>query len=45
MRCPVCEGTDLIKQGWKSGHQRYVCRACGRYCTDSQPRFSAQTKA
>ncbi|MBN3538653.1 IS1 family transposase, partial [Sphingomonas pseudosanguinis] len=21
------------------------CRACGRYCTDSQPRFSAQTKA
>ena len=45
MRCPVCEGTDLIKRGWKSGHQRYVCRACGRYCTDSQPKFSAQTKA
>ena len=45
MRCPVCEGMDLIKRGWKSGHKRYMCRACGRYCTDSQPRFSAQTKA
>lgn len=45
MRCPRCDGTDLIKRGRKAGHQRYVCRACGRYCTDSQPRFSAQTKA
>lgn len=44
MRCPRCEGTDLIKRGRKSGNQRYVCRACGRYCTDSQPRFSAETK-
>jgi transposase-like protein len=44
-RCPECEGTDLIKRGWKAGHQRYVCRACGRYCTDSQPKFSAETKA
>jgi transposase-like protein len=38
-------GADLIKRGWKSGHQRYVCRTCGRYCTDSQPKFSAETKA
>ncbi|MGW8140393.1 IS1/IS1595 family N-terminal zinc-binding domain-containing protein [Sphingomonas zeae] len=45
MRCPKCEGSDLIKRGRKAGHQRYVCRACGRYCTDSQPRFSAETKA
>ena len=45
MRCPQCEGTDLIKRGKKAGHQRYVCRSCGRYCTDSQPKFSAQTKA
>ncbi len=45
MRCPQCEGTDLIKRGRKAGHQRYVCRSCGRYCTDSQPKFSAQTKA
>ena len=44
MRCPKCEGTDLIKRGWKSGNQRYVCRTCGRYCTDSQPKFSSQTK-
>jgi len=35
----------LIKRGSKAGHQRYMCRACGRYSTDSQPRFSAQTKA
>lgn len=45
MRCPQCDGIDLIKRGRKAGHQRYVCRACGRYCTDSQPKFSAQTKA
>ena len=45
MRCPQCEGTDLIKRGSKAGHQRYRCRACGRYSTDSQPKFSAQTKA
>ena len=45
MRCPQCEGTDLIKRGSKAGRQRYRCRACGRYSTDSQPKFSAQTKA
>ncbi len=45
MRCPACEGTDLVKRGRKSGKQRYACRACGRHCTDSQPRFSAETKA
>jgi transposase-like protein len=45
MHCPQCSGTDLIKRGRKAGHQRYRCRACGRYSTDSQPRFSAQTKA
>ena len=45
MRCPRCDGTDLIKRGQKAGHQRYVCRSCGRFCTDSQPKFSAQTKA
>lgn len=45
MHCPGCGGTGLIKRGSKAGHQRYRCRACGRYSTDSQPRFSAQTKA
>ncbi len=45
MRCPQCSGTDLIKRGHKAGHQRYMCRACGRYSTDSQPKFSAQTRA
>ena len=45
MRCPQCDGTELIKRGSKAGHQRYMCRACGRYSTDSQPKFSAQTKA
>lgn len=45
MRCPQCDGTDLIKRGSKAGHQRYMCRACGRYSTDSQPKFSAHTKA
>ena len=45
MRCPGCGGVDLIKRGRKAGHQRYQCRACNRYSTDSQPRFSAQTRA
>ena len=45
MRCPGCGGDDLIKRGSKAGHQRYRCRGCGRYSTDSQPKFSAQTKA
>jgi transposase-like protein len=29
----------------KKGAQRYCCKACGRYCTDKAPKFSAQTKA
>ncbi|RDE10382.1 IS1/IS1595 family N-terminal zinc-binding domain-containing protein, partial [Pelagibacterium lacus] len=45
MDCPSCHGTDLIKRGRKAGHQRYCCLTCGRYSTDSQPRFSAKTKA
>ena len=45
MDCPGCGGTDLIKRGSKAGHQRYRCRVCGRYSTDSQPRFSEKTKA
>jgi transposase-like protein len=34
-----------MKRGSKGGHQRYMCRDCGRYSTDSQPKFSAETKA
>ena len=45
MRCPRCDGTSLMKRGSKGGHQRYMCRDCGRYSTDSQPKFSAETKA
>src|SRR5689334_5146905 len=45
MDCPQCNCRDLIKRGSKAGHQRYMCRACGRYSTDSQPKFSAQTRA
>jgi transposase-like protein len=45
MHCPRCAGTALIKRGRKRGYQRFMCRSCGRYCTDRQPKFSAQTKA
>jgi len=45
MDCSGCGGTALMKRGRKAGHQRYMCRACGRYSTDSQPKFSTQTKA
>jgi transposase-like protein len=34
-----------MKRGLKSGYQRYMCRSCGRYSTDRQPKFSAETKA
>lgn len=45
MRCPKCEWSNLIRWGRRAGNQRYVCRACGQYYIDSQPRFSAETKA
>lgn len=45
MHCPRCESVDLIKRGRKDGHQRFMCRSCGRYGTDRPPKFSAQTKA
>jgi transposase-like protein len=45
MICPDCSGTDLRRAGLKKGAQRYQCRACGRYCTDRAPKFSADTKA
>lgn len=45
MKCPDCDGTSLVKRGPKDGYQRYVCRDCGRYCTDKAPKFSVQTKA
>jgi transposase-like protein len=45
MDCPRCNAPELIKRGFKSGYQRYMCRGCGRYCTERPPRFSAQTKA
>ena len=45
MHCPRCKGVDLLRRGRKAGHQRYMCRACGRYSTDSEPKFSARTKA
>lgn len=45
MKCPACGGENLMKRGPKKGFQRYLCRACGRHCTDRAPRFSAETKA
>ncbi len=45
MICPDCSGLDLRKAGLKKGAQRYRCSACGRYCTDRAPKFSAETKA
>ena len=45
MKCPTCGSDKLMKRGPKAGYQRYMCRDCGRYCTDRAPRFSAETKA
>ena len=45
MKCPDCGSAELRRTGLKQGAQRYCCTACGRYCTDKAPKFSAQTKA
>ena len=45
MNCPECGSEELRRTGLKQGAQRYCCHACGRYCTDKPPKFSAQTKA
>ena len=45
MHCPDCNSQELIKRGFKSGYQRYMCRDCGRYCTDRPAKFSPQIKA
>ena len=45
MKCPDCSGENLMKRGPKKGFQRYMCRDCGRYCTDKAPKFSAEVKA
>jgi transposase-like protein len=45
MNCPGCGSAELRRTGLKQGARRYCCRACGRYCTDKPPKFSAQTKA
>jgi transposase-like protein len=42
MVCPRCGSADLIKRGRKGSYQRFVCRDCGRYSTDRQPKFSAE---
>ena len=45
MRCGHCGSEAVIKRGLKNGYQRFVCRGCGRYGTDKQPRFTVQTRA
>ncbi len=45
MRCRPCESTNLVMRGSKGGYQRYMCRDCGRYCTDRAPKISAESKA
>jgi transposase-like protein len=30
LRCPVCGGENIIRWGFKSGHQRYRCVGCRR---------------
>ena len=34
-----------MRRGPKKGFQRYMCRSCGRYCTDKAPKFGAEVKA
>ncbi len=45
MDCPWCQSAQVRKAGSKGGFQRYLCRSCGRYCTDKPPKFSLELKA
>jgi transposase-like protein len=45
MECVHCKSLDLLKNGKARGVQRYQCRSCGRYFSDTPPRFSPALKA
>ena len=36
--CKFCQGMSFFKRGMIRGHQRYMCRDCGRQFTDTPPR-------
>lgn len=34
MNCPECNSENLVKRGFRGGHQRYVCKDCDRHFTE-----------
>ena len=35
VNCPYCEGQDMVKNGKRSGYQRFLCRPCGKSFNDT----------
>ncbi len=31
IRCPNCKGTNIVKNGFKNGRQRFKCKSCNIY--------------
>ncbi len=38
MECKKCKGSKVVKAGFVRGCQRYKCKDCGYYFTDTPPR-------
>ena len=34
--CPVCGSAHAVRNGWKRGAQRYLCRECGKSFGDTE---------
>ena len=42
--CPVCGSTHAVRNGWKCGTQRYLCRECGKSFGDTENTILKSTK-
>ena len=42
--CPVCGSAHAVRNGWKSGTQRYLCRECGKSFGDTEDTILKSTK-
>ena len=44
MECKNCKSKKTKKNGRKNGKQRYVCAECGKTFSDTEPKYSEETK-
>ncbi|MBO4605616.1 MAG: hypothetical protein J5667_03640, partial [Bacteroidales bacterium] len=43
-RCPKCGSLDVMKWGYRAGHQRFKCRSCESLFTSSRKDISANNR-